>query len=94
VTAFEADQAIDPNEADAVRNLAYAYYQLERTQDAIKVYRRPLEMDPADEYAAVRLGYLYYNEEDFDQASALLSGPARTSSDPQLLGAGDLVPGS
>ena len=87
VTAFEAAQAIDPNDVDAIRNLAYAYYQMERTQEAIHVYRRILEMDPADEDTAVRLGYLYYNEEDFDNAAALLAGPARASIDPQLLGA-------
>jgi Flp pilus assembly protein TadD len=87
VEAFSAAQAIDESNDDASRNLAFAYYQMDRTQDAIDVYRKILEMSPDDEDTAVRLGYLYFNEEDFVNAAALLAAPGQGSTDPQLLGA-------
>ncbi|MDA0337660.1 MAG: tetratricopeptide repeat protein [bacterium] len=87
VAAFSAARAIDAGNVDGSRNLAYAYYQMDRAEEAITVYHDILAMNPDDEDTAVRLGYLYYNEEDFDNAAALLAGPASHSSDAQLLGA-------
>jgi Flp pilus assembly protein TadD len=85
--AFEAAIALDSSNVDALRNVGYVYHQLKRPAEAIKAYRRVLETDPGDEDTAVRLGYLYYNEEDFENAAELLAGPGRDSDDTQLLSA-------
>lgn len=87
VTAFANAVAIDSTNSDAARNLGYSHYELDQIDRAIAVYEQILERVPDDEDTAVRLGYLYYNEENYEKAAHYLKGPAAHTDDVQIVSA-------
>ncbi len=68
---FERALKIDPKASYALANLAQAYSQLGRTQEAEATFRRALDADPGDADAADRLGLLLAKQDRFDEAKAL-----------------------
>ena len=64
---------VDPARLDGWKNLAYIYYQLERSEDAITTYEHIRENWPEDPNSLYSLGVLYLNKESYEAAVFALS---------------------
>ena len=71
--AFVRATRIDANRLEAWRNLAYVYYQSEKTEDAIATYRHITEQAVDDIDSFYSLGVLLLNEARHDEAVDVLN---------------------
>jgi Flp pilus assembly protein TadD len=67
---LEQALAKNPDEADAHSALAYCYEKEDRANDAIREYRRAVELDPKDTYSWQRLGWLTLDQDPAQSAAA------------------------
>lgn len=66
--------AINPLDAHALNYLGYTYLDLDRNLDeAEKLIRKAMELEPEDGYITDSLGWLYYKQGKFEKALELLT---------------------
>lgn len=80
VAALEARLQQTPGDAEALRELATLYVQDQRPNDALALYRRLLQVDPANTVA--RLGYAQVLSQTGDHAEALRQASQLLDRDP------------
>ena len=68
--AIQAYLSIDPPTADTMLAVASAYQNLDDNSNAIKYYKKALELKPADANIAYYIAALYYDLEDLASAEA------------------------
>lgn len=73
VREFEVAASLDPSNPSYHCNLAVAYDEAGRDEDALEEYERTLELDPDDLTALLSLGYMYSEQDDFEKARATWS---------------------
>ncbi len=71
-TVFKRLAELDPNNRDAQYNYALALYQLERWTELTPVAQKVVQIDPLNENAHVILFNAYKNQQQNDQALAVL----------------------
>lgn len=79
--AFVKATRVDGSRLEAWRNLAYVYYQAERTEDAIATYRRITERAADDADSFYSLGVLLLNEGRYAEAVDVLNGLTQIDSE-------------
>lgn len=62
--------AKDPNHKWAWNNLGRAYAALGSPEEAVKAYKKQIEVNPNDEYAYKNLGWIYMGKKQYDDAIA------------------------
>ncbi len=58
----------NPDDTDALQNLASIYHALKENEKAIEIYERLVELKPENHEFRAFLGYLYYENEQLDKA--------------------------
>lgn|GEM_PF-1410374 len=68
ISEFEIAVSLDPGNASYHSNLAVAYDELERDDEALVEYNKALSIDPNDLTALLSLGYMYSEKAEFEKA--------------------------
>ena len=71
LTLFQRAVEMDPHTAVYHCNLAVAYDELGRDDEAADEYRKALELDPKDVVSMLGLGYIYSEREDKEGAERM-----------------------
>ena len=86
IQAYHRALTIDPDSADANRNLASAYLRLQEPRNALPFAKRAVALDPADGTAWVSLGAAWEGMEDWTQAAdAYVAASERMEPTPELM---------
>ena len=72
VYEFEKALALDPNNVDLRRELAYLYLEMHKSADAEKEFQAIVDRAPGDLLSAAQLGFLLINRGDTEGATPLL----------------------
>lgn len=63
----------NPNDIEALENIAAIYHALKRNDEAIKIYNKLVELDPNNHEIRAYLGYLYYENDELQEAEENLN---------------------
>ena len=64
---------LNPDDTDALQNLASIYHALKENEKAIDIYEKLVKLKPENHEFKAFLGYLYYENEQLDKAEDNLS---------------------
>lgn len=81
IREFEAACLIDPSNAGYHCNLAVAYDECDRDEEALAEYEKTLEIKPNDLTALLYLGYMYSEADEFDKAQEVWGKILRAAPD-------------
>jgi len=70
---LRSELIFNPDNPTVLNELGAILCFQKKTDDAIEVYRKVLELEPGDAEHMAYMGYLYYEKEDFEKAIELLN---------------------
>lgn len=72
ISLFQDVLAVIPENLDARRNMAKAYFELKNTENAKKLLQEILQLNPKDKDAAIFLGNIYARDENNLEVAAFI----------------------